>query len=85
LQKLALNFNPIITEWLNYYSIFGKLEFRKVMEYLNEKLVKWAMRKYKKLRDEPREAQKWLLSIAKQNSSVFAHWKHGCLNFSFNY
>lgn len=55
------------------------------MEYLNEKLVKWAMRKYKKLRDEPREAQKWLLSIAKQNSSVFAHWKHGCLNFSFNY
>ena len=37
-----------ISGWMNYYMIFGMSEFRKVMNYINERLTRWVMRKYKR-------------------------------------
>ncbi|WP_413634122.1 group II intron maturase-specific domain-containing protein [Parabacteroides distasonis] len=42
--------NLTLQGWINYYSKFNKTEFRKVMNYLNEKLSRWFICEFKKLR-----------------------------------
>ena len=49
IKALSSWLNPIIQGWINYYSKFNKTEFRKVMNYLNEKLIRWLRRKFKRL------------------------------------
>ena len=36
-----------ISGWMNYYMKFGRSEFRKVLNYINDRLTRWVMRKYK--------------------------------------
>ena len=35
-----------ISGWMNYYMKFGRSEFRKVLNYINDRLTRWVMRKY---------------------------------------
>lgn len=44
INELSSWLNPIIQGWINYYSKFNKTEFRKVVNYLNEKLIRWLRR-----------------------------------------
>ena len=37
-----------ISGWMNYYMKFGRSEFRKVLNYINERLTRWVTRKYKR-------------------------------------
>jgi hypothetical protein len=46
--------------WKNYYGKYGRAELKRVLFYLNEKLVKWAKKKYKRLKTE-RRAVRWIL------------------------
>ena len=41
---------------------------------LDDFLVRWAQRKYKRLRTHKRRAWKWLWRIHAQQPSLFAHW-----------
>ena len=43
--------------------------------HLNEILVRWAMRKYKRLRFHTGRARKLLAGIARREPALFAHWK----------
>jgi group II intron reverse transcriptase/maturase len=71
-------FNKKIQGWINYYSHFYKSEMYEVLRYINNSLVKWVRRKYKK-RKARRRAEHWLGSIAKRDRNLFAHWKIGIL------
>ena len=68
-------FTPIIRRWMNYYSKFYKSELYDLYNYINQKLVFWAMRKYKRLKRHRRRAQAFLARIAKKNPQLFPHWK----------
>ena len=37
-------------------------------------LVRWAMRKYKRLHGHLRRAKRWLASVARRDPRLFAHW-----------
>ena len=39
--------------WINYYGRFYKSMLYPVLRHINEYLVRWAMRKYKRLRRHP--------------------------------
>ena len=71
-------FNKKIQGWINYYTHFYKTEMYAVLRYINNALVKWVRRKYKK-RKHRRRAEYWLGSIAKRDRNLFAHWKMGIL------
>ena len=43
-------------------------------------LVRWSMKKYKKLRGRKSSAAKYMVEFAKQNRELFAHWKIGVLD-----
>ncbi len=77
LGDLARMFNPIIRGWINYYGRFYKSELYPLLRRLNDKLVGWAMRKYKRLRGHRRRAHGWLATVARREPALFAHWRFG--------
>ena len=50
--------------WINYYGRFGIGELRRVLFHLDEHIMRWAQRKYKKLRRRSR-AIRWLQRVRK--------------------
>ena len=78
LEDLANMFNSKIQGWMNYYMKFYKSEMYSLLRYINQCLVKWVRRKYKK-RQARRKAEHWLGEIAKRERNLFAHWKIGIL------
>jgi len=78
LWDISNMFNKKIQGWINYYTHFYKTEMYAVLRYINNALVKWVRRKYKK-RKHRRRAEYWLGCIAKRDRNLFAHWKMGIL------
>ena len=77
LSDLACMFNPIVQGWINYYGRFYKSMLFLVLRRINEYLVRWAMRKYKRLRGHLTRAVKWLANVARRDPRLFAHWRVG--------
>jgi RNA-directed DNA polymerase len=77
LSTLARIFNPVIQGWINYYGHFYKSMLYPTFRHLNGILVKWAMRKYKRLRDRPRQARRFIAEVARRQPDLFAHWRLG--------
>jgi RNA-directed DNA polymerase len=75
LTDLARMFNPIVQGWVNYYGRFYKSWLQPVLRHLNDGLVRWAMRKYKRLHGHYRRAKRWLAGVARRAPALFAHWK----------
>ena len=77
LSTLARIINPVVQGWINYYGAYYKTELHQVLDHVNRLLVKWATRKYKRLRGHKRKAMYWLGNIASRDPSLFFHWKWG--------
>ena len=77
LTDLARMFNPVVQGWINYYGRFYKSMLYPVLRRINEYLVRWAMRKYKRLRGHRTRAVEWLAGVARREPNLFAHWRIG--------
>jgi RNA-directed DNA polymerase len=77
IQDLARMFGPKIVGWINYYCRFHASAFSLVATHINRALVRWAMRKFKRLRCRPRRARAWVMRLARQRPELFAHWRAG--------
>ena len=56
---------------------FYKSELLCFLRRLNRHLVRWACRKYKRLKRRERRAMAWLAEIAQRSPRLFAHWRLG--------
>ena len=77
LDDLARMFNPILRGWAQYYGQYYKSALYPTFRVLDRILVKWAMRKYKKLKGHQRRATHWLGRIARRQPRLFVHWQMG--------
>jgi RNA-directed DNA polymerase len=77
LDDLARMFNPILRGWVQYYGQYYKSALYPTFQVLDRILVKWAMRKYKKLKGHQRRATHWLGRIARRQPRLFVHWQMG--------
>ena len=77
LAEISQMYNPRIQGWANYYGRFYKSDMCSIYYHLNLVLIRWAMRKYKKLRAHKLRACKWLARIARQKPELFVHWQMG--------
>jgi len=77
LEDLSRMFCPVIRGWINYYSSFYKSALYPTLRHLNRILVRWAMRKFKRLRRHRRRAEYWLGRVAKRQPQLFPHWQMG--------
>jgi RNA-directed DNA polymerase len=77
LRDLAREVNPVVRGWINYYGHFYRTELYPILHRLNERLVHWAMRKYKRLRVHRRQAREWLAGACHREPDLFVHWRYG--------
>ena len=77
LSDLARMFNKVVQGWINYYGRFYKSRLYPLLRRMNEYLVRWAKRKYKRLRGHTRQAKRWLVRVARREPKLFAHWRLG--------
>ena len=75
LDDLALRINPALRGWINYYGSFYRSALYRTFQHLNNILVRWASRKYKRLRRYQHRARQWLQCVMHRQSSLFAHWQ----------
>ena len=75
LDDLARMFNPYIRGWINYYSHFYKSALRSTLRRIDVHLIKWARRKFKRLRQKSKGARAWLVRVIRTSPGLFAHWK----------
>jgi RNA-directed DNA polymerase len=77
LDDLARTVNTVVQGWINYYGRFYKSELRPLLRRINEYLVRWAKRKYKRLRGHGLRAWLWWARVTRRPPVLFAHWRVG--------
>jgi len=77
LNDLALMFNSIVQGWINYFGRFYKSMLYPLLRRINDHLVRWAMRKYKRLRRRETRARELMAEASRRSPRLFAHWRFG--------
>ena len=77
LTDLARSINVIVQGWINYYGRFYRSGLVRLIRRINDYLVRWAMRKYKRLRRRPAQARRLLAEVCRREPDLFAHWRAG--------
>ncbi len=73
LEDLAAWINPIIRGWMTYYGRFYRTALSSLLRRINTYLVRWARRKYKRLRTY-KKARRWWDGLTARQPRMFAHW-----------
>jgi RNA-directed DNA polymerase len=77
LGDLARMFNSIVQGWINYFGRFYKSMLYPLLRRINEHLVRWACRKYKRLHRREQRARQLLAEASRRSPRLFAHWRIG--------
>jgi len=79
LQDLAETYNTYIQGWINYYGNFYRTQLRPILKRIDLYVIRWARRKFKRLRRKTRGARDWFDRLRRANPTLFAHWQlcHG--------
>src|SRR6266542_1212492 len=75
LSDLARAINPIVRGWINYYGRFYRSKLISLLRRIDDYLVRWAMKKYKRLRGHPPRARRMLASVQRREPALLAHWQ----------
>jgi len=75
IQDLARMINPKLRGWFNYYGRFMPSALRPIERHVGQSLVRWACRKYKKLRNHRMRAWQWLLRAIDRQPNLLALWE----------
>ena len=74
IDDIARMWNAVLRGWIQYYGRFYKSALHPVFRHFDTTLVRWAMRKYKRLKRHRRRAVYWLGGVARREPRLFAHW-----------
>jgi len=61
--------------WFNYYGRFTPSALRPIERHVGQSLVRWACRKYKKLRNHRSRAWTWLMGVIDRQPGMLALWE----------
>ena len=75
LSSLAAGINPVTRGWINYYGVFYRSELRFLAWRINDHIVRWAMKKFKRFRRHDARAFTWLVRVHHHQPALFAHWQ----------
>jgi group II intron reverse transcriptase/maturase len=79
LEDLAAFANPHIRGWINYFGTFYRTKLRPTLKRIDLYVIRWARRKFKRLRRKTRGTRDWFDRLRRANPTLFAHWQlcHG--------
>jgi RNA-directed DNA polymerase len=77
LDDIAQKLNPLLRGWIGYYGRYAPSALDLLLRYVNQTLVAWARRKFKRFRAHKTRASLFLLTLARQCKALFVHWRLG--------
>jgi len=77
LEVIALEINPCLRGWINYFGAFNRSVLMNVFRHLETRLFKYVKRKYKKRCRHLKRAKIWLVKVYEHQPLLFVHWQHG--------
>ncbi len=77
LSDLSNMFGPVLRGWANYYGGFYAKAMKALWRHVNDYLVRWMRRKYKRLARGVTRAAEALGRLAKRAPRSFVHWEQG--------
>jgi RNA-directed DNA polymerase len=75
ITDIANEINPETRGWIAYYGKFHRSSLYAPLNSINEILVRWLCRKYKRCRNSPNRARQWLRKVFNSYPNLFAHWQ----------
>jgi len=76
---IAQKLNPMIRGWIQYYGRYRMSELHRVFRLLNQRLTRWARKRYKRYKTSIKRSYKWLSRVQEQYPTLFYHWQLGFL------
>jgi RNA-directed DNA polymerase len=77
LQDIARQLNPLVRGWIAYYGRYAPSALAPLLRYVNQTLLAWAMRKFKRFADHKIRASRFLQRLAAERPALFVHWQLG--------
>ncbi len=74
LAQLAAEIGPKVQGWVQYYGEFRPSTLYRALRPLDQHLVQWAKRKYKRLEKHTHRAWEWLRGLQSREPRLFPHW-----------
>jgi RNA-directed DNA polymerase len=79
LADIAQLLNPLLRGWIGYYGRFAPSALSPLLRYVNNTLVAWAMRKFKRFKNHKTRAGRFFERLSKERADLFAHWQVGMI------
>ena len=74
LAQLRAEIGPKVQGWVQYYGEFRSSTLYRALRPLDQHLVQWARRKYKRLAQHTDRAWDWLKGLQTREPRLFPHW-----------
>jgi RNA-directed DNA polymerase len=74
LADLAEWINPIVRGWMTYWGHFHRAQMHGLLRRINAYLMRWACKKYRRLRSRHR-LKAWWAELVARAPRLFAHWE----------
>jgi RNA-directed DNA polymerase len=79
LGDIALQINPLLRGWIEYYGRYTPSALSPMLRHVNQTLLAWAMRKYKRFRGHKIRASHFLQRLVRDGTGLFVHWRIGMI------
>jgi len=77
LQDIAQQLNPLLRGWIEYYGRYARSALYPLLRYVNQTLLAWVMRKFKRFKGHKIQASQFLQRLATACVGLFVHWQIG--------
>lgn len=77
LDEIAEQLNPLLRGWIAYYGRFSPSELHPLLCYVNQSLLAWAKRKFKRFETHKVRAGHFIQKLVRENAELFIHWRLG--------
>jgi RNA-directed DNA polymerase len=77
LADIARRIDPLLRGWIEYYGRYAPSALSPILRYVNQTLLRWAMRKFKRFKAHKIRASTFLQKLAREKAGLFVHWRIG--------
>ena len=77
LADVANRLNPLLRGWIEYYGRYTPSALSPMLRYVNQTLLRWAMRKFKRFKAHKIRASHFLQRLGRDGMGPFVHWQIG--------
>jgi group II intron reverse transcriptase/maturase len=77
LDDIARQLNPLLRGWIQYYGRYAPSALYPLFRYVNQTILAWVIRKFKRFKDHKIRASHLLQRLVTERADLFVHWQIG--------